>query len=254
MHRPARPAVLAALLVSALSVAPVLFAQTHPPSQSLLSDLAQGRASPQPQAAHEPGRHGPRIVTAPRDLEMRLAVDALPKSLRDTATILVLESSGYAIARQGTNPFTCLVSRRAGNFYPVCFDEEGTRTIMPAYTDDVRLRQRGANSDEVERTLAKGFEEGRYRPPTRAGVAYMLSPATYLLENGVLTRSVPHTMVYAPFVTNSDIAGVPGRTAFVDRSGPHGMVILLAGEQEQVALLRESQALVSEVEQLLALK
>jgi hypothetical protein len=194
------------------------------------------------------------VLSLPRDLEIRLAVNALPKDLRNGATVLVMESAGYVEARHGTNPFTCIVSRRGGNFYPVCFDEEGARTILPAFADDAVLRLKGASDEEVERQLARGFEQGRYRPPARPGIAYMLSPATYMLENGKLTRSFPHTMFYAPFLTNADIGGTMGRTAFVDRPGPHGMIIVLAGQKEREALLIESQALIDEVEHQIRLK
>lgn len=194
------------------------------------------------------------MILLPRDLEMRLAVNALPKVLREAATVRVLESGAYIEARHGTNPFTCIVSRRGGNFYPVCFDEEGTRTILPAYEEDVLLRLKGTANEEIERQIAHGFEQGRYRPPARPGIAYMLSPATYMLEKGKLSRTFPHTMFYAPFLTNADIGGILGRTAFVDRPGPHGMIIVLAGQKEREALLAESQSLVDEVEREIALK
>ena len=196
----------------------------------------------------------PRVPSLPRDLEMRLAVNALPKPLRDQATVLVMEPSGYVEARHGANAFTCIVSRRGGNFYPVCFDREGTNTILPAFEDDAVLRLKGAADQEVERQIAEGFAQGRYRPPSRPGIAYMLSPATYMMEKGKLTRTPPHTMFYAPFLTDADIGGLMGRTAFVDRPGPHGMIIVLAGQKEREALLSDSQALVDEVEQHLGLK
>ena len=197
---------------------------------------------------------GGRVLPLPRDLEIRLAVNALPKQLRAGATVLVMESSGYLEARHGTNPFTCIVSRRGGNFYPVCFDEEGARTILPAFEDDAVLRLKGVTDEEVERHLAQGFEQGHYRPPARPGIAYMLSPATYMLAKGKLTRSVPHTMFYAPFLTNADIGGVMGQTAFVDRPGPHGMIIVIAGQKEREALLADSKELVDEVELHIGLK
>ena len=203
---------------------------------------------------HEHGSVGGQVLMIARDLEVRLAVNALPKELRDGATVLALGQDGYVKARQGTNPFTCIVSRRGGNFYPVCFDEEGARTILPAFADDAVLRLKGASEEEVERRLADGFEQGRYRPPARPGIAYMLSPATYMLEAGKLARTFPHTMFYAPFLTNTDIAGVPGKSAFVDRPGPHGMIIVIAGQKEREALLNESQALVDEVERAIGLK
>lgn len=194
-----------------------------------------------------------RVVALPRDLEMRLAVNALPKELRGGATILVMEPAGYQEARRGSNAFTCIVSRRGGNLYPVCFDEEGARTILPAFEDDAILRLQGASSEEVERRMAQGFEEGRYRPPARPGIAYMLSPATYMLEDGKLQRTPPHTMFYAPFLTNQDIGGIMGKTAFVDRPGPHGMIIVPAGKAEREALQRESADLVEQVERQIGL-
>ena len=197
-----------------------------------------------------------KVILLPRETEMRLAVNALPKALRDGAAVLILEANTYVKVRQGTNPFTCMVSRRSGNFYPVCFDEEGTRTILPAYVDDALMRLKGMSNDEVERQLAKGFADGKYQPPSRAGIAYMLSPENYMIgSDGKLTRNAPpHTMFYAPFLTDASIAGMPGRTAFVDRPGPRGMIIVLAGQKERETYLAEARDLIEEIERLTGLK
>ena len=61
-------------------------------------------------------------------------------------------------------------------------------------------------------------------------------------------------MFYAPFLTNDDIGGIMGRTAFVDRPGLHGMIIVLAGQKERDSLLAQSQALVDEVEHQIGVK
>ena len=196
------------------------------------------------------GAAGGKVILLPRETELRLAVNALPKALRDSAAVLTLEGDGYVKARAGTNPFTCIASRRGGNFYPVCFDEEGTRTILPAYVDDAVMRVKGLSSEEVERQLAKGFAEGKYQPPARSGIAYMLSPLNYMIgSDGKLNRAnaPPHTMFYAPFVTDKDVAGMPGRTAFVDRPGPHGMFIVLAGQKERETYVAEAKDLIDEI-------
>ena len=73
---------------------------------------------------------GGKVIVLPRDLEMRFAVNALPKVLRDGAAVLVLEAASYVKAKAGTNPFTCMVSRRGGNFYPVCFDDSPRRRAV----------------------------------------------------------------------------------------------------------------------------
>ena len=205
---------------------------------------------------HSGAKGSPKIVQLPRETEMRLAVTALPKALREAAAILVLESGAYVRARQGTNPFTCIVSRRGGNLYPVCFDEEGTRTILPAYIDDAVMRLKGAGSEEVEQMLAKGFADGKYQPPARAGIAYMLSGANFMLgADGKLgLNAPPHTMFYAPFLTDAQVGGMPGRSAFIDRPGPHGMFIVLAGDKERKAYVDEAKDLLAEIEKLTGVK
>jgi hypothetical protein len=201
------------------------------------------------QEVHDRNATGAKVFLIPRDLEIRLAVNALPNPLRDDASILVMEKSGYVLAKTGTNPFTCMVSRRGGNFYPVCFDREGARTIMRAFADDGVMRLNGMTDQEVERKLADGFAEGKYRPPSRPGIAYMLSPAIYMLSDGKLKRGTPpHVMFYAPYLTDPDVGGIMGKTAFIDRPGPHGMFIVVAGQKEREALLNDSQDLLNEVD------
>jgi hypothetical protein len=48
----------------------------------------------------------------PKDLEVRLALSALPPYLRSDATVYVLDpAKGYAAEQKGTNDFTCFVER-----------------------------------------------------------------------------------------------------------------------------------------------
>jgi hypothetical protein len=161
---------------------------------ALLTLPLSAQTASEKDAEHNPSTGGGKVLLLPRDLEIRLAVNALPKELRNGAAVLVLESAGYVKARPGTNPFTCIVSRRGGNFYPVCFDEEGTRTILPAFADDAVFRMKGSTEQEIEQKLADGFEQGCYRPPSRPGIPYMLSPATYMVNSGKLERTPRHTM------------------------------------------------------------
>jgi hypothetical protein len=78
--------------------------------------------------------------------------------------------------------------------------------------------------------------------------------SNYARSSGRLTRTPPHTMFYAPFLSNADIGGLPDKTAFVDRPGPHGMIIVIAGQKEREALFAASQALVDEIERIIGLK
>src|SRR5271170_6139074 len=71
----------------------------------------------------------------PRTLEVELALNGAPRHLREGATVLVLESAGYVKAKEGSNGFTCMVSRMDGDLFPVCWDEEGARSLLPMYLD-----------------------------------------------------------------------------------------------------------------------
>ena len=158
----------------------------------------------------------PQYPLLPRALEIELALSAAPKHLRDDATVWALDKSGYAIAKKGGNAFTCVVSRRAGDLFPVCWDAEGTRSLLPLDFEDARLRLSGKSGAEIEAIEMERFKSGQYHAPSRAGVAYMLSPMRYRIdEHGGVTRTTsnPHLMFYGPNLTDTDIGGARG--AFV---------------------------------------
>jgi hypothetical protein len=193
----------------------------------------------------------------PRDLEIELALNAAPKHLRDGATVLVFESAGYVKAREGTNAFTCVVSRRGGDVFPVCWDAEGTRALLPVDIDDARLRLAGTSIAEIDRQVAEGFKSGKYRAPSRTGVAYMLSPMRYRIdETGKITPSNPnpHVMFYGPGLTDADIGGVRGSLVFMNKVGPDGMIIVPVGSKERETILSESRPLIERVERELGYK
>ena len=188
----------------------------------------------------------------PRGLEIELALSAAPKHLRDDATVWVLDKSGYAIARQGSNAFTCVVSRRAGDLFPVCWDAEGTRALLPLDVDDAQLRLSGKSGAEIDAIVTERFKSGQYRAPSRPGIAYMLSPVRYRIdEQGGVTRttSQPHLMFYGPNLTDADIGGARGAFVVINRVGPDGMMIVPVGQKEREAIVSDAQSLIAQVEQ-----
>jgi len=196
----------------------------------------------------------PQYPLLPRSLEIELALSAAPKHLRENASVWLLESNGYTLAKKGTNPFTCLVSRRGGDLFPVCWDAEGARSLLPIDFDDALLRLSGKSSMQVAAIVADRFKSGEYHAPARAGIAYMLSPMRFRIdEDGAVTRtpSNPHLMFYGPNLTDGDIGGARGAFVFMNRVGPDGMMIVPVGQTEREAILSESQALITEVERAL---
>jgi len=187
----------------------------------------------------------------PRELETELALSAAPPHVRDGATVLVLDATGFVTAVRRSNAFTCMVSRRGGDLFPVCWDAEGARSLLPIDVDDAQLRLQGKSGAEIDRAVTAGFASGHYLPPSRAGLAYMLSPLRYRIdERGQVTRSNPnpHVMFYGPNLTDADIGGLRGSVVFMNKVGPDGMIIVPVGQKERDAIVSESQSLTERLE------
>jgi len=208
--------------------------------------------APAGRAEHAQFAHSAQYPLFPRPLEIELALSAAPRHLRDNASVWVLDSNGYTLAKKGTNAFSCIVSRRAGDLFPVCWDVEGARSLMSVDLDDAQLRLSGKSGTDVETIVADRYKSGQYHAPARAGIAYMLSPMRYRIdERGSVTRtpSKPHLMFYGPHLSDSDIGGARGAFVFMNRVGPDGMMIVPVGQKEREAILSESQPLIAQVEQ-----
>ena len=108
----------------------------------VLTAIAQNKQTPRGMNTIEP---------LPRDLEVQLALSALPPQLRDNATVPVVNpDKGFEVAREGTNGFPPLVARtgddafrrtwprkqyRDNILYPISFDEAGTKAQMRVFFD-----------------------------------------------------------------------------------------------------------------------
>src|SRR5215218_1531057 len=97
-------------------------------------------------AQTQPASSTPELDPLPRDLEIQLALSALPRHLRDDATVYVLNpTKGFEVAQQGTNGFHAFVARTGDDtfrgswpfrayrndiLYPISFDEAGAKENM----------------------------------------------------------------------------------------------------------------------------
>jgi hypothetical protein len=171
----------------------------------------------------------------PREREVALALSAAPLHVADSATVLVLQRGGYVRAREGTNGFTCLVTRgHPLSLYPICYDPEGTETMVPVSLRTAELREHGKSREEIRREIAEGFRSGRFRAPRRAGLAYMLSVEGRFEDRarGGFTGWTPHVMFYAPYVRNEDVGAIDEgpfvrRLPIVAGAGePHGFIVV----------------------------
>jgi len=178
----------------------------------------------------------------PREKEIALALSAAPEHLRGGAGVYVLEHNGFVKVKDSTNCFTCIVNRdHPLNQKPVCFDAEGTATILPKILRVGELLMQGKTMSEIDGEIAEGFRNGRYISPRRAGVAYMLSGdiRNFNPRTGKVESFPPHVMFYAPNLTNADLGTTPEALAsdpslpFVAYQGPHGFIIVLASSGRQ---------------------
>jgi hypothetical protein len=95
-----------------------------------------------------------KLEPLPRDLEIQLALSALPPHLRDNATVYVLNpDKGFVAARKGTG-FHTLVARTGDDsfrgtwplkvyrddiLYPISFDEAGAKAQMRVFFDAAEM-------------------------------------------------------------------------------------------------------------------
>jgi len=178
----------------------------------------------------------------PEAEEIALAESAAPEDIARDAAIYVLGRDGYTLARSGRNGFTCLVERsHPASLEPICYDAEGTATILPRVLEVAALRRSGADPAAVRTAIAEGYRVGRFRAPQRPGVAYMLSPATrfYNPETGKVEPGHPHVMFYAPYLRNENI-GSPGEFGVtgtgmpfvIEEGSPDAYIVVLVGGAE----------------------
>ena len=209
-----------------------------------------------------------QIEPLPRDLEIQLALSALPPHLRDNATVYVLNpEKGFEVAHKGTNGFHTFVARTGDDsfrgswplteyrddiLYPVSFDKAGTKAQMRVFFDAAEMQAKGTPPGELKKIIKDRYKTGYYKAPERVGISYMLSPVLRTYFNpeeidGVVTLNVPHVMYYAPNITNEDIGGgkLGGMYPFIIMPGPHGYIIQFLGLTERAAINKEYEEMIA---------
>jgi hypothetical protein len=211
-----------------------------------------------------------KVERLPRDLEIQLALSALPPHLRDSATVYVLNpDKGFEVARKGTNEFHAFVARTGDDtfrgswpfteyrddiLYPVSFDKAGVTAQMRVIFDAAEMQAKGTPPGELKKIIQDRFNGGFYKAPERAGISYMLSPVFRGYINpeendSVATLNIPHVMHYAPHVSNNDIGGGKpgGMDPFVIFHGPHGYTIQFLGLTERAAINKEYEEMLTKL-------
>jgi hypothetical protein len=169
--------------------------------------------------------------------EIALAKSAAPAWISDSATIYVLRRGGHVKAREGSNGFSCLVSRdNPESLYPICYDREASRTILPVELRQQQLREQGKTEDEIDREIGHELARGTFRPPTGAAMSYMMSRDQVLFA-GPTGRRVgqwhPHVMIYLPYASADQLGIDPRRGGHVfvgDEGKPTAHLVVIVPE------------------------
>lgn len=224
-----------------------------------------------------------KIEPLPQDLEIQLALSALPPHLRDNATVYVLNpDKGFEVARNGANGFHALVARTGDDtfrgswpltqyrddiLYPISWDAAGAKAQMVVFFDAAEMQAKGTSPGELKRIIQERYKTKYYKTPERAGVSYMLSPILRTYTNPeendkAITASLPHVMHYAPNVSNEDLGGAfpnpeqlryfqqyrhwpEGVYPFVILHGPHGYMVQFLGATERAVVTKEYEAMLA---------
>jgi hypothetical protein len=164
----------------------------------LVSAVALAQAPPQLQS---PLMNG--------DSEFQLAIASAPPEIRDSAGVFVLEEQGFIKVRESQNGFNCIVERRARHLSPMCYDAVGSASTLQATRMRGDLLMKGTDPVEIEKSIDEAYKDGRLHAPQKTGIVYMLSTEENWHDQssgGKTVHVVPHIMVYAPYLKNSDIA------------------------------------------------
>lgn len=150
---------------------------------------------------------GPYLM-ADRAAEVTLARSAAARHVSDSATVLVLTSSGFVEASRGSNGFTCLVLRSFlggvsdPGFWnpkvraPNCFNPPAVASVLPEILRRTEWLLAGVDPLEVERRSRKAYASHEFSMPGPGAMAYMLSPAQHLVDTD--PQWVPHLMLFYP--------------------------------------------------------
>ncbi|MDB4875290.1 MAG: hypothetical protein JWM41_1736 [Gemmatimonadetes bacterium] len=158
----------------------------------------------------------------PRSAEIAMAESAAPANISTAATIKVLTTSGFEVARTGSNGFVCTVMRGwsaptytpkdfrdfvfdATLRAPICFDAVASRTVLPYYEMRTRLGMAGKTPDQITEAVGIAYASGQLPKREPVSFAYMWA-ADQLLGPGIGAWH-PHLMVFIPYYDNASLGG-----------------------------------------------
>lgn len=144
-----------------------------------------------------------------RSAEIAMARSAAPKSISQSAEVLVLGRKGYETAVKGTNGFVCIVERgwtaptNDPNFWnpklrgPLCLNPAAARTYLPITIKKTELILAGESKTQMADGIKAAFDTNKLPKLESGAMCYMLSKQQYL-NDGAAHDWHPHLMFFIP--------------------------------------------------------
>jgi hypothetical protein len=112
---------------------------------------------------------------------------------------------------------------------PECYDAEGTRTTVKVRFYVEQQRAKGVSDQQIERSVKAGYKSGKFKPPSKPGIVYMLSDYNHVLnpEDGKIIHFPGHLMFYAPYATEKTVGSGEGAPYIVHPGEPDALMIVV---------------------------
>ena len=189
-------------------------------------------------AAQDAARYPVKPASLADAEEIALAMSAAPEEVSSRADIYALRGARFEKIRPGTNGTACMVARdyHPGSLYPICFDQEGARTLMLREMREVSLRAEGIPELRIDSMVQQELASGKLPRATKTALAYLMSPRQVLYSTADSTgRRVgqwyPHVMMANVGISKEQL-GLSSRYLYVQAGGEagtlHEFVVLTA--------------------------
>jgi hypothetical protein len=116
---------------------------------------------------------------------------------------------------------------------PHCFDAEAAASVLPIELFRMARVQQGAAGPDVDRAIADGLREGRFRLPRRPAMTYMMSSAQRLISDDGRPAGnwQPHLMLFIPYLTSEELGlgktPNPAAAIVVDSGRPFANIMVV---------------------------
>lgn len=165
--------------------------------------------------------------------EVAMARTAGPASVSARAEILVLKRTGYVVAVEGTNGWTCFVGRAfQGGFddpefwswknrSAVCLNPPAVQSVLSQYVALAKWALAGATREQLAQKSRAAYASHQFSDPAPGSFSFMLSKESYLNDE-VKGPWRPHVMLFIAYnQMNTWAAGFDGSPILVPPAGTY---------------------------------